>query len=150
MEKCPVVLLIIINRYDEFFNKINEKEQNIYFQQQLNLKNIIDSSSNVDDEHYMYNLVSVINHHRATKDSRHYTASAKIYDIFYKFNDNQVKKIKKLELCNSYMLFFTKHEIISHESLEPIKQNINCVNTTRNVIIKPITKLTDTDNKPLE
>ena len=101
----PKVLIIVINRYDDYLQKIDTKDGDITFKPELNLNKILPIDTDINEQ-YCYKFASVIEHHGPTKNSGHYTATAQIKGKYYKFNDEEVYDSKFNAIKDAYIIIY--------------------------------------------
>ena len=94
IKKCPKILILCFNRFDNDNNKIDIK---------------IDISQTLRLNKNNYDLYGICNH-IGSSSGGHYTAFCKNNNSWYKFNDNIVTKISYESLVsgNNYCLFYRK------------------------------------------
>jgi len=104
----PEILIIFLNREDEFQNSIK-----LEFTEELNLNQYVVNK----DTNYNYKLIGVVSHLGETDNNRHFISYCKnpIDDIWYKYNDDIVSKIENLkrDIKDNIVpdfLFFQKQE----------------------------------------
>lgn len=112
ISKLPKYFIISLQRYNYKSNSKNSATVN--FNEELNLKNIIDDNICLDNTEYK--LISISNH-KGSLNFGHYFAVCKSTDgIWYECNDSNISKISnyilKSNYCKTACVYIYKSNII--------------------------------------